>query len=125
MIDLHSVSLKEKWMEDQSNNHWAAGLPAVIFAINTRTSFSTKKTPYQLVFGQDIRANSHYWQSVADAIPTDAILINDLIVDAIEPSETEAMNEQSELTVAAGSIRGESGKRELMKKGGSICMTHD
>jgi hypothetical protein len=84
-----------KWMEDQSTNHWTEGLASVIFSINTRTTFSTKKTPYQLVFGQDTRANKHYWESIYEAALDDPIILNDLIIDKIQPFDTQTIHEQT------------------------------
>ncbi|CAF3853491.1 unnamed protein product [Rotaria magnacalcarata] len=46
-----------KLMEDNSSNHWSLGLPCVIFRINIRSTHTTRKTPYQLVFGQNPRTN--------------------------------------------------------------------
>ena len=82
-------------MEDHSTNHWAEGLPSVIFSINTRTTFTTKTTPYQLVFGQDARANRHYWDSLYDSAIDDNIVVNDLIIDKITQFEKDEQNQDS------------------------------
>jgi hypothetical protein len=54
-------SFSGKWMDNHETTHWSEGLAPIIFAINTRTTATTKKMPYQLVFGQDPRADYHYW----------------------------------------------------------------
>jgi hypothetical protein len=47
-------------MDDRSTHHWFEGLSTVIYAINNRTTHITKKTPYQLVFGQEPKTNMFY-----------------------------------------------------------------
>ena len=78
-------------MDDHGTTHWSEGLAPVIFAINTRTTATTKKTPFQLVFGQDPRADSHYWRAVHDASLTGLVEIDDLLIDTIQkPSQSPA-----------------------------------
>lgn len=91
-------------MEDHSTNHWAEGLASVIFSINTRTAFSTKKTPYELVFGQDIRTNNHYWESIYDSALTDSVTIDDMIIDKIPLSNTSITSERRNSSIMLNSI---------------------
>ena len=60
MINIVVLCVVGKWMDDHSSNHWSLGLLSVNFHINTRTTHTTKKTPYQLVFGQHPRTNVQY-----------------------------------------------------------------
>ena len=98
-----------KWMEDHKTHHWAEGLPSVIFSINNRTSFSTKKTPYELVFGQDARANSHYWKSVCDSSILHSTFMKDLMIDTLEPTDESVMDEQPQLSTCSDEGDLESG----------------
>lgn len=70
-------------MDDHASNHWSEGLPQVIYYINTRTSHTTKKTPYELVFGQKPRSNFHYWKSLYDSSLVDVLVYDDLLIDKI------------------------------------------
>lgn len=40
-------------MDDHGSSRWSEGISPVIFAINTRSTCTTKKSPYEMVFGQD------------------------------------------------------------------------
>lgn len=73
-------------MDDHKTTHWSEGLPPIIFAINTRTTATTEKTPYQLVFGQDPRANYHYWREVHDASLSGTVEIDDLQIESVKQS---------------------------------------
>lgn len=70
-------------MDDNSTNHWSEGLSTVIYQINTRTTHTTKKTPYELVFGQKPKSNFHYWKSLHDSALHDAVVYDDLLIDKI------------------------------------------
>lgn len=98
-MDIVSLFFLGKWMEDHGSSHWALGLPSVIFRINTRTTHTTRKTPYQLVFGQNPRTNAHYWQSVHDAAMDRDVIINDLVIDKITHSDANVTIEKSELVL--------------------------
>jgi hypothetical protein len=102
-----------KWMEDHSSVHWTEGLPSVIYSINTRTTHTTKKTPYQLVFGQEPRTNSHYWQSLHDAASTDDIQMDDLIIDKLKPNDIDIMCEKSDLLLLSKDSNIKSGLTNL------------
>ena len=71
-----------KWMDDHATTHWSEGLQPVIFSINTRTTYITKKTPYELVFGQDPRADSHHWRAVHQASLSGPVEIDDLQIES-------------------------------------------
>ena len=73
-------------MDNHETTYWSEGLPPIIFAINTRTTATTKKTPYQLVFGQDPRADYHYWREVHDASLSGTVEIDDLQIESVEQS---------------------------------------
>lgn len=70
-------------MDDNSTEHWSQGLLTVIYAINTRTTHTTKKSPYELVFGQTPRSNLHYWKDLHDLASQDLVEYGDLIIDKI------------------------------------------
>ena len=44
-------------MEDNPDRSWWHGLPFVTYAINTSVSRITRKTPYEVVFGQHPKTN--------------------------------------------------------------------
>ncbi|CAF0929793.1 unnamed protein product [Adineta ricciae] len=96
--------MKGKWMEDHSTDHWSDGLPPVIFSINTRTTCTTKKTPYQLVFGQDIRAGRHHWNSIHESAKRNNIVINDLLIDKFGEGYDENSNEDMQTFTISESI---------------------
>ena len=73
-------------MDDHETTHWSKGLPSVIFSINTRTTATTKRTPFQLVFGQDPRTDYHHWRAVYDASLNGPVEIDDLLIDFVKPS---------------------------------------
>ena len=82
-------------MDNHETAHWSEGLPPVIFAINTRTTATTKKTPYQLVFGQDPRANYHYWREVHDASLSGTVEIDDLQIESVKQSTEFSTNKRT------------------------------
>lgn len=92
-------------MEDHESTHWSLGLPSVIFRINTRTTHTTRKTPYQLVFGQNPRTNTHYWECLYDEAKDKDIQLNDLIIDKIIYNDANVTIEKCpEVLPANGSI---------------------
>ncbi|XP_046581445.1 KRAB-A domain-containing protein 2-like [Haliotis rubra] len=46
-----------KWMEENPDRGWVQGLLRVTYAINTSTSSTTRKSPYEVVFGQPPRTD--------------------------------------------------------------------
>jgi hypothetical protein len=82
-------------MDDHSTHHWSEGLSPVIFAINTRTTHTTKKTPFELVFGQQPRSDMHYWTALHDATIDTDIQMDDLISDKTGPNDNQVIYEQS------------------------------
>ncbi|CAF1582010.1 unnamed protein product [Didymodactylos carnosus] len=65
-------------------HHWLEGLSSVIYAINNRTTHTMKKSPYQVVFGQDIKTNMIYWKGLYDAAVENDVSADDLIIDKID-----------------------------------------
>ncbi|CAF1572089.1 unnamed protein product [Didymodactylos carnosus] len=53
-----------KWMSCTKSNHWSDSLLPVVYGINTRESFGIKCTPYQIIFGQHLRSNCLFWDSI-------------------------------------------------------------
>ncbi|CAF4939301.1 unnamed protein product [Rotaria sp. Silwood1] len=82
-----------KWMDNHATTHWSEGLQPVIFSINTRTTYVTKKTPYQLVFGQDSRSDCHHWQAVHQASLSGPVEIDDLQIESFT-TETNLYNQK-------------------------------
>jgi hypothetical protein len=39
------------WIQDNQKG-WSSGLPIVVYGMNTSVSSTTKKTPYEIVYGQ-------------------------------------------------------------------------
>ena len=46
-----------KWLADNETGAWSKGLKFVTHAMDTSTASATKRTPYEVVFGQKLRAN--------------------------------------------------------------------
>ncbi|CAF4627543.1 unnamed protein product, partial [Didymodactylos carnosus] len=55
-----------KWLVDNNSSHWSEGLLPVVYGINTRVAAATKRTPYEVMFGQRPRSNSDFWKIVQD-----------------------------------------------------------
>ncbi|CAF1475296.1 unnamed protein product, partial [Didymodactylos carnosus] len=53
-----------KWLATNNSIHWSEGLLPVVYGINTRVSCVTKKTPYEVMFGQPPRSDSEFWKLV-------------------------------------------------------------
>ena len=87
-----------KWMDDKSTNHWSEGLSTVIYQINTRTTHTTKKTPYELAFGQKPKSNFHYWKSLHDSALHDAVLYDDLLIDKISDTTSTSLSTKKDTT---------------------------
>jgi transposase InsO family protein len=84
-----------KWMSSNNSSSWSSALLPVVYGINTRISTVTKKTPYEVMFGQAPRSDSDFWKIVRENgiedeehLPTQVDdleddLINNQIVDPI------------------------------------------
>lgn len=46
-----------KWLEANKESGWVAGIPHIVYAINTSMSEATGKSPFEVVFGQPPRTN--------------------------------------------------------------------
>ncbi|CAF4456459.1 unnamed protein product [Didymodactylos carnosus] len=55
-----------KWLQTNNTTHSSEGLLPVVYGINTRTSDTTKATPYEIMFGQHPRGDSEFWKIVKD-----------------------------------------------------------
>ncbi|CAF3750245.1 unnamed protein product [Rotaria sp. Silwood1] len=53
-----------KWLETNESRDWPSGLGPVMLAINNCRSQSTKKTPYEMVFGQRVRSDHDFWLQI-------------------------------------------------------------
>ncbi|CAF4652852.1 unnamed protein product [Rotaria sp. Silwood2] len=53
-----------KWLETNESRDWPTGLGPVMLAINNCRSQSTKKTPYEMVFGQRARSDHDFWLQI-------------------------------------------------------------
>jgi hypothetical protein len=113
-IQLFYFLFQGKWMDDHSTHHWSEGLAPVIHAINTRTTHTTKKSPYQLVFGQQPRTNIHYWKSLHDAALTNDIQMDDLIIDKLNPIDAQITPQQTNSSLQSKDLLNESGYRKFI-----------
>jgi hypothetical protein len=55
-----------KWLEEHPEKGWAEGLHHITYAINTSVSATTKKSPYEVVFGQSPRTHCAELEILAD-----------------------------------------------------------
>ncbi|CAF3830042.1 unnamed protein product [Rotaria sp. Silwood1] len=89
-----------KWLDSNHTSDWPAGLGPVMFSINTSVACSTKKTPYEVAFGQQPRIDDHIWKSIEAQIKEkhgqEVILEEDLSDDIIDMIK-EVNQEESEL----------------------------
>ncbi|CAF1176183.1 unnamed protein product [Didymodactylos carnosus] len=77
-----------KWLTTNNSIHWSEGLLPVVYGINTRVSCVTKKTPYEVMFGQPPRSDSEFWKLVdqnniddEDDLPTPVADMDGTVVD--------------------------------------------
>ncbi|CAF4652904.1 unnamed protein product, partial [Didymodactylos carnosus] len=77
-----------KWLTTNNSIHWSKGLLPVVYGINTRVSCVTKKTPYEVMFGQPPRSDSEFWKLVdqnniddGDDLPTPVADMDGTVVD--------------------------------------------
>ena len=54
-----------KWLDTNATTDWPSGLGPVMFAINTSTTRSINKTPFEVVFGQQPRTEDYAWKCIA------------------------------------------------------------
>ncbi|CAF1430049.1 unnamed protein product, partial [Didymodactylos carnosus] len=63
----HTLQLSlGKWMQSNNTTEWAKGLKPVIYSINTKCAQTTKKSPYEVVFGQKPRSDFEMWKMLSD-----------------------------------------------------------
>ncbi|CAF2086643.1 unnamed protein product [Rotaria magnacalcarata] len=75
-----------KWLETNKSLDWPQGLGSVMLAMNNCISQSTKKTPYEMVFGQSVRNDHDFWLQLHQQS------INKTIIDEEELPESLADN---------------------------------
>ncbi|CAF1373824.1 unnamed protein product [Didymodactylos carnosus] len=56
--------VRGKWLCTNNSSHWSEGLLPVIYGINTRVSSVTKKSSYEVLFGQAPRSDSEFWKII-------------------------------------------------------------
>ena len=78
----------EKWMQQESTQEWADGLSRITFQINCTVSRSTRRTPYEMVFGTRPR-----WDSTPITHAVDATTLLAVVSD--EPADLDATAEKS------------------------------
>ena len=81
------------WKRENGVPGWATALPAVALQINRTVQRANKKTPYEVVFGQEMRREERVPIRARAAMP---ILDEDLLQeeDLAEPSENEELTTQ-------------------------------
>ncbi|CAF0963106.1 unnamed protein product [Didymodactylos carnosus] len=63
----HTLQLSlGKWMQSNNTIEWAKGLKPVVYSINTSCAQTTKKPPYEVVFGQKPRSDFEMWRMLSD-----------------------------------------------------------
>jgi hypothetical protein len=77
-----------KGMSTNDSSSWSSALLPVVYGINTRMSSVTKKTPYEVMFGQAPRSDSDFWKLVRESgindeehLPTPVDELNDDLID--------------------------------------------
>ena len=109
-------------MDAHSSNHWSLGLASVIFHINTRTTHTTKKTPYQLVFGQHPRTNVQYWKHLHESTMSGDIVMNDIIIDKISPINGSVIHDISPLGSTSDQFDSNRGRKYFELVSLSYCI---
>ncbi|CAF1687327.1 unnamed protein product, partial [Adineta ricciae] len=66
-----------KWLDINETSDWSSGLGPVMLAINNCISQSTKKTPYEMVFGQPLKIDHEFWLELHRTSTTDESVINE------------------------------------------------
>ncbi|CAF1472679.1 unnamed protein product, partial [Rotaria sordida] len=55
-----------KWLSTNNTLDWPSGLGPVMLAINSSVAKSTRKTPFEVVFGQHPRSEDDIWKNIFD-----------------------------------------------------------
>ncbi|CAF1176410.1 unnamed protein product [Rotaria sordida] len=63
-----------KWLETNESRDWPSGLGPVMLAISSCRSQSTKKTPYEMVFGQRVRSDHDFWLQIHQQMNNKSII---------------------------------------------------
>ncbi|CAF4131102.1 unnamed protein product, partial [Adineta steineri] len=69
-----------KWLEKNKTSNWPDTLGPVMLAINNSISFSTKKSPYEMVFGQTLRIDHDLCEEIQKQ-SKNSIIINEEEID--------------------------------------------
>ncbi|CAF4522228.1 unnamed protein product [Rotaria magnacalcarata] len=72
-----------KWLETNKTLDWPNGLGPVMLAMNNSISQSTKKTPYEMVFGQSIRHDHEFWHQLHAQSSNESVLNEEDIPEAL------------------------------------------
>ncbi|CAF1179565.1 unnamed protein product [Adineta ricciae] len=84
-----------KWLQCNQSTEWSKGLGPVTHAINTSTNHTTKKTPYEVVFGQLLRSDFEMWKKLCEAGVEDE---ENLPVDFVQSLNQAAQSVNSPIT---------------------------
>ncbi|CAF4877736.1 unnamed protein product, partial [Rotaria sp. Silwood1] len=95
-----------KWLDVNKTSDWPSGLGPVMLSINNCTSQSTKKTPYEMVFGQPCRIDHEFWLELHKELSTSDSTVNeeDLLdsflqkLNTVTTSVSINMNDQSQIS---------------------------
>ncbi|CAF3418641.1 unnamed protein product [Rotaria socialis] len=80
-----------KWLETNKSLDWPQGLGSVMLAMNNCISQSTKKTPYEMVFGQPLIDNNSEYADDCSPIP---ILSSNTYVLQNDNNDTQASHKR-------------------------------
>ncbi|CAF0723680.1 unnamed protein product [Adineta steineri] len=81
-----------KWLEKNKTSNWPDALGPVMLAINNSISQSTKKSPYEMVFGQTLRIDHDFWEEIQKQ-SKNCIIINEEEIDESIINEFDLFNE--------------------------------
>ncbi|CAF1021745.1 unnamed protein product [Rotaria magnacalcarata] len=89
-----------KWLDTNVTNDWPSGLGPIMLSINTSVARTINQTPFEVVFGQQLRTDDYTWKCIVAHLKNNepvessyVILEEDLPADIFEiikkPDETE------------------------------------
>ncbi|CAF4573796.1 unnamed protein product, partial [Rotaria sp. Silwood2] len=89
-----------KWLETNKCNDWPNALGPVMLAINNCISQATKKTAYEMVFGQPVRNHHDFWEQLKQQAKNKEVLneedLPESIVDKINFNDNILLDNNSE-----------------------------
>ncbi|CAF4391972.1 unnamed protein product [Rotaria magnacalcarata] len=83
-----------KWLEKNKTLNWPNALGPVMLAMNNSMSQSTKKTAYEMVFGQALRIDHDFWQEIHKQSKNSSI-VNEEEIDESIVNDFNLFNESS------------------------------